>query len=100
MSARHTPGPWRVIAYGIDTGPQGAFVPFGGCGVCGCCGSPWMNGEKDCDQADAYLIAAAPDLLEALESLVSFHESLDPTGVALDEFNAGRAAIAKARGQS
>ena len=56
MKAQHTPGPWSID-------PEGSIAVTieGG------------NGEPICDvygankEADAYLIAAAPDLLEALE---------------------------------
>ena len=68
--SEHTPGPWMVYADGIEAGPEGGFRPFGGCG---CCGSPWMNGaDSETAKADARLIAAAPDLLEALDELESW----------------------------
>jgi hypothetical protein len=62
----HTPGPWFVDADGAqDAGTKGAFVPFD---ACGCCDSPWMCGETEKERAaNARLIAAAPDLLAALE---------------------------------
>ncbi|MCY1186174.1 hypothetical protein D9M73_270150 [compost metagenome] len=44
--------------------------------------------------ANAALIAAAPDLLEALEAVVRVADR------ATDEFDMARAAIAKARGKS
>lgn len=47
---------------------------------------------------DAHLMAAAPDLLEALESSVEWHESV--IGESFFPIAEVRAAIAKARGQS
>jgi hypothetical protein len=49
-------------------------------------------------QANAALIAAAPDLLEALEKLVVAMEDELPVGGS-DETRAARAALAKARGE-
>lgn len=71
MSAKHTPGPWKVYApempgtkatYGID-GPQGQAVVYFGIT------------HKDGINllADARLIAAAPELLEALKAMIEVH---------------------------
>jgi hypothetical protein len=67
----HTPGPWFVDAEGAkDAGTKGGFIPFD---ACGCCNSPWMCGETEKEQAaNARLIAAAPELLEALEPFAKF----------------------------
>ena len=84
METKHTPGPWRVKADGIQIGDLNAFSPFDGCG---CCGSPWMNGENaETQMANARLIAAAPQMLSALQRILdSFDESVK-TDLALDEF--------------
>jgi len=50
-----------------------------------------MRGNPD---ADARLIAAAPDLLEALQGVLRVADR------ATDEFDAARAAIAKATGET
>ncbi len=102
---KHTPGPWRVIARAnerngpcVQRGRQGGFMIIG------------MSPEAE--DADARLIAAAPELLEALESQISEHYATwmaaradaegAPTSHALFEQEPStikaRAAIAKATG--
>ncbi len=60
-----TPGPWEVmkgdVAFAVKSGDE--YVVRGGCGCC--------NGFDDSidEEADAHLIAAAPDLLEALQKV-------------------------------
>ena len=68
MSA-HTPGPWRVDCSEADfAGPEEGFVPVDGCG---CCNSPWIMGDSVEERnANARLIAAAPDLLRELKDLI------------------------------
>ena len=83
MSAKHTPGPWKVYApempgtkatYGID-GPQGQAVVYFGIT------------HKDGINllADARLIAAAPELLEFARSVVCY------AGSAGDDYLADKA---------
>lgn len=97
MSAKHTPGPWSIITSetcdlyaGIESDDFSIVV----------IGYP----EDDDDggvrgktpeeaMANAHLIAAAPDLLESLERVVAI---ADRNTV---EFNAAKAAIAKAKGE-
>lgn len=104
-TVKHTPGPWRVGAppdkvctnYGGE-----ADIAKGGWGkvIVTCKRSSWM-GEGE-GFANAQLIAAAPELLEALKELADYH-SADLTSDFGNE--AGRmrnalAAIAKAEGRS
>lgn len=84
MSKQHTPGPWVTGAiawgqYAVD-GANGEEV------------TSWI------DEADALLIAAAPELLEALvDSLCA----LEVCGRDFDHvMGKARAAIAKARGEA
>jgi hypothetical protein len=86
--SKHTPGPWRTEIDGELVGPLGGFMPVGG----GCYGSPWMTGiTEEARKADARLIAAAPELLEALRSMLEDDDHDEAKRKA-------RAAIAKAEG--
>lgn len=55
-----------------------------------------INGRRDEAKENLALIAAAPDLLEALDELVRHQEALGRHNVIIDK---SRAAIAKARGE-
>lgn len=100
MSTKHTPGPWRAVDTRDGGGQWGAVYAGPNC-ICG--------GMRE---ADARLIAAAPELLAALERLTSYaadiHSESDD-GVLTpmrDEhpgawrmIDAARAALAKAKGE-
>ena len=89
----HTPGPWVVYEFvdGYDI-----RAPEAEC---------WVTTASDPEavwgavgrEEDARLIAAAPELLEALEKVVSFVDAGEGTWT-VEEQNIARAAIAKARG--
>lgn len=107
----HTPGPWliwtepcpdkdtakRELSLLVDgtepftpslpmvTGLEGTCVATTGCGPT--------------SAANARLIAAAPELLEALVAICDELEAGDDTDAALIAKHAGRAAIAKATGK-
>ena len=90
--SKHTPGPWRV-GVTSDAG-EVDVIAEGGWFVAVACDSA---GDGD-TEANANLIAAAPDMLEALEKLVSrIDETRGPT--ADTALAAARAAIKKARGE-
>jgi hypothetical protein len=107
MVAAHTPGPWELFKgfvvpslaantdcriVGVRVGGDTAWIP--------------STGGTDVQEANARLIAAAPDLLAALEGLVRAisgqgRVNLDPHDLGpTDVLVAARAAIAKARGES
>lgn len=102
--SKHTPGPW------FHHGPSGSQHTAGGfinstkerngsplvCSVYG-------NDEQP-HQANSNLIAAAPDLLEALEGMMQVYGGGTPwnplTSTELELHDLARKAIAKARGES
>jgi len=99
MQANHTPGPWWLD----DDG----FVASGSGDTYTTVADPHC-GDRDIDEreSNARLIAAAPELLDALVSLLNvegaaLHGARLPGFVGLDvayHFEAARAAIARATG--
>jgi hypothetical protein len=97
MSAKHTPGPWSIYSitfkgYHQIAGAQGGRL---------CQVLPFEDEYK----ANARLIAAAPDLLAALQVLFDEADSFSIDGVYFNEkcmghkgLDMARAAIAKAEG--
>lgn len=87
---KHTPGPWETNdkrpqcnGIGIFSGSQ--FLAFVGD----------SDSQTPCE-ANARLIAAAPDLLEALRSIT---DAADEKRVTAKHYEIARAAIAKATGE-
>lgn len=115
--SKHTPGPWHIQDRG-DTGNGPAAVGI----ICGPAhSSDWVadvgllhDGAGGGSMANAHLIAAAPDLLEACRELVELWDANNPDdpcacmAQAPDDITApgpcelcyARAAIAKAEGTS
>lgn len=60
---KHTPGPWDVRK--IDNAPSFR-------GIFGICANGSGNSIREEEEANARLIAAAPELLEALERFVKY----------------------------
>lgn len=112
---KHTPGPWMIGSwYGQCKKPEHGFNHPGLEGDNPCVYEPVFHadgsvctaggvnvlefneiGEMSVSDADLNLIAAAPDLLEALERMVRHAEKL---GRSASIYNDARAAIAKAKG--
>lgn len=97
MSAKHTLGPWRSSFKTYKTNNIGVYDSNGNL-VAGLS----VHGAADVEvierrRADGRLIAAAPDLLEALDSIVKADDAQELTSELIER---ARAAIAKARGQS
>ena len=91
---RHTPGPWRAQLWGNGRGRSYTVGPDPRGGV--------AVARKVPNAADAALIAAAPDLLEALQAMVERFGDFAPGRPfefpADHPVVAARAAIAKATG--
>lgn len=90
-----TPGPWAVVGACCD----GVGADFDSGGHKSVCQRPARTGGKLTDEynANMHLIAAAPELLEALEMLVVFTTPTKRNAAALSK---AYAAIAKAIGES
>lgn len=92
--AEHTPGPWTAHN---SQGGRPVIVYADGFAVCHC---QTFHGKHQCGQmeANAKLIAAAPDLLKACNGLLQMLEINMPTTYFLSDsrVNAARDAIAKA----
>ena len=98
---KHTPGPWVYESEGKNN-HLGKFCTEAGELICdfghdipyeGVPGNPP-------DFANAHLIAAAPDLLEALEAIVATWDGPKYNHFMADNIDLARAAIAKAKGQT
>ena len=102
MNATHTPGPWQCEPV-TDSNPEWLDTPL-------------VRGRfdifpvphDDCADANARLIAAAPELLAATERLLKLWEAQAVVGASPDadawraiarDCDKARAAIAKARGE-
>jgi hypothetical protein len=92
--AKHTPEPWEISQEPPRWIIQSTGVPMGAKAVA------WMVGDYLECNANARLIAAAPDLLAALRQVMGWIDNWSPNFVGDDEWpeaQAGiRAAIAKA----
>ena len=112
QTAKHTPGPWEV-----QEGAECCFhrgnrysitLPIDR-GITETIAEVWP-GSDERDKADALLIAAAPDLLEALETITLYLAEAHAEDKAVDHYGdetcsycegikAAEAAIAKAKGK-
>jgi hypothetical protein len=92
MSAKHTPGPWGVEKY------EPSCLTMGGQALGHVAPDTASSEERE---VNARLIAAAPELLEALKSLLAHHrvQSLPSTDTLTPRIEAARAAIARAEGK-
>ena len=86
MTTNHTPGPWETSVLSDGTQWQ----------VCEEGAGDWIADCKNAD--DALLIAAAPELLAALEWACAGVEYMETEYS--EQLTAARAAIARAKGQA
>lgn len=97
----HTPGPWQADGFEIN---KEGLEPKGSATVWHVAGTSYSLADPDTRRANARLIAAAPELLEALKDclgyVISDYESRDGGfGGAQESVDRARAAIAKAEGK-
>lgn len=104
MRTKHTPGPWDVEYENADYNGGGQWYNAGPAKV-------WFpynvkKQEEDEAKANAYLIAAAPELLEVLRDALDSLDYVERTlpglsgyGVRQERIQKARAAIAKATGE-
>jgi hypothetical protein len=85
--SKHTPGPWTQDKYGDVTDASGQTIRVEGVALTG------RSTEES--RANARLIAAAPELLEALQAMVKEFgfDVVHPQGLVHDEPHAIRSAI-------
>lgn len=93
--SKHTPGPWKVDKY-IDSGKPSLSVSANGSEVAQA--SSWAGDGADEAGANARLIAAAPELLEACREAKEVLDDL-PCGAA-EALKKIDAAISKAEGNA
>ena len=92
MEFKHTPAPWK---YTIRNANE-IMTTFHGVTI----GDVYLDITTANQKADSHLIAAAPELLEALIELTeSAKEAIDGLGDLADAVDIAKAAIAKAIGQ-
>jgi hypothetical protein len=105
MNAKHTPGPWKIRAKRlgsvvmIDAAPH---VPGVIAQVCATTGEDGTNLTADVrNEANARLIAAAPDLLASLREFVALYDGCrDMLGAPVAaKLARAEAVIAKAEGR-
>lgn len=107
MDAKWTPGPWEWHSKAAENGDNDGSVLAGvesGRAICICKAPRYARMLQW--QPNARLIAAAPELYEALESALDIMEATgcawsDPMGYEENPaYTSARAALAKARGES
>lgn len=99
-TTQHTQGPWEAEEHGVIRGRNGMIRPF----ICQV--QDDHNDEET--QANAHLIAAAPELLSALSNILEDHKRMFPEAhpnstiawEECEEVRAAFAAIAKAEGRA
>ena len=101
--SQHSPGPWIAIKRPADT--KGKSKGMGQIHICQRNSSSslatmyWSTSMPDAMDADARLLASAPDLLAACHSFIAIHRPLPgETGPSAEAYAKAKAAIDKATG--
>ena len=106
--SKHTPGPWwpnknsadgwevRTRRDKDESDPRANYGCDYGAGICGSIGGHTESRTSGNEEANAHLIAAAPELLEALETIIDSFQGQQY--LRNDYVDKAVAAIAKARG--
>jgi len=98
MESKHTPGPWRADESGHRR--EWSHWLFKGKGRHELIGAvSEINGNSEEANANARLIAAAPELYAACEFMVGENDENDGFGISFKALDMARAAIAKATGE-
>lgn len=108
MSTKHTPGPWEVREHWGDDDAFEVYPTRGGkqppIGEWAALAEVPEYGQAGEAEANAYLIAAAPELLEALDGMLQVYgggksfDGLPKHATELELIDQARAAVAKAKG--
>jgi len=97
----HTPAPWQVWKFdeqSVAVGPVAGGLAVAQIVTTNAHGIPTAQTEQT-GQANAHLVAAAPDLFAALDDLLSYLEGYDHDyPEAAGYFDRARTALAKAEG--
>lgn len=96
-NAKHTPGPWRTKREGFSTIYVEAPIGGGWVQEIAACG-PTNDGSAQ-QEANARLIAAAPEMLEALRNICD-EQDAQQGYASLAAYDQARAIIAKATGDT
>ena len=104
--SKHTPGPWRILEEEEDKDyirirgtVWGGRYKVANVPTCETTGHLTLNAQNLAEvRANAQLIAAAPELLEALEDYVKVHEFLGRAD--RPHYQAAKKLIAKAKGET
>ncbi len=103
--SKHTPGPWSTSSVGIGDDLSWPIRRVrhdqrGNRIISWIADAHGTQGMDEAERAaNARLIAAAPDLLEALEELYWLATDSERMGVHMHEYDRAQAAIAKAKGE-
>ena len=97
MSARFTPGPWKVLNFERD---EAFEIEGGGCTLALLHYDVGAWTARTESEANAHLIAAAPELYEALETVLVNNRTGATGQRAREGWAKAIAALAKARGEA